>query len=94
MQKTANCVIGRDYPAPMVDHKTASQHNSRNMEELQKLLLSRCNIFSSSFKSIFSFLFSFRCNMEEPSHVKPSDENEVRKFFNIDPSEELRPRQA
>ena len=73
----------------MVDHKTASQHNSRNMEELQKLLLSRCNIFLIN----FSF-FLLRCNMEEPSHVKPSDENEVRKFFNIDPSEDLRPRQA
>ena len=75
VQKAANCIIGTDYPAPIVDHKTASQHNSRNMEELQKMLLSRCN-------------------MEEPSHVKPSDENEVRKFFNIDPSEDLRPRQA
>ena len=58
MQKTANCVIGRDYPAPMVDHKTASQHNSRNMEELQKLLLSRCNIvffFINLFLSFFLF---------------------------------------
>ena len=71
VQKRANCIVGRDYPSPIVDHKTASQHNSRNMEELQKLLLTRCN-------------------MEEPDHIKPSNENEVKKFFNIDPSEELR----
>ena len=38
IQKTANCIIGRDYPSPIVDHKSASQHNSRNMEELQKLM--------------------------------------------------------
>ena len=59
MQKTANCVIGRDYPAPMVDHKTASQHNSRNMEELQKLLLSRCNIIVFLYQLVVVFFLFF-----------------------------------
>merc|ERR1712012_422946 len=34
----------KKYPAPIVDHKAASQRNCRNMEELQKLLLARCNM--------------------------------------------------
>ena len=44
VQEKAKCIIGKDYPAPIVDHKAASQRNCRNMEELQKLLLARCNM--------------------------------------------------
>ena len=43
MQKKAKCIIGTDYPAPMVDHKEVSQRNCRRMEELQALLLSKCS---------------------------------------------------
>ena len=44
VQEKAKCIIGKDYPPPMVDHKAASQRNCRNMEELQKLLMARCNM--------------------------------------------------
>jgi len=67
VQEKAKCIIGVDYPAPLVDHKTASQRNCRSMEDLQKNLLSKCNM--------------------EPEHLKPSDAQEVKKFFGLDPRE-------
>jgi len=39
VQEEANCVIGKDYPQPMVDHDTASAYNRKMMLELQKSLL-------------------------------------------------------
>lgn len=33
MQKKANCIIGKDYPAPIVDHKDISKTNIGRMKE-------------------------------------------------------------
>eukprot|EP00953_Heterococcus_sp_UTEX-ZZ885_P023859 13091-Heterococcus_DN1.PRE.1 len=33
VQKAANCVIGTDYPAPIVDHKEVSKENMARMKE-------------------------------------------------------------
>ena len=67
MQEEAGCIIGKDYPAPMVDHKAAAARNCRSMVELQEMLINKCNI--------------------APNHIKPSNEAEVKKFFNITPGE-------
>ncbi|KAM4701117.1 cryptochrome-1-like [Discoglossus pictus] len=36
IQKQAGCIIGKDYPLPMVDHKAASEHNLQLMNQIQK----------------------------------------------------------
>eukprot|EP00898_Chlorokybus_atmophyticus_P004758 jgi/Chlat1/5283/Chrsp35S05193 len=36
VQKKANCIIGKDYPAPVVDHKAAMKHNMGVMAEAYK----------------------------------------------------------
>ena len=33
MQKKANCIIGKDYPHPIVDHKEASEKCKDRMKE-------------------------------------------------------------
>lgn len=33
VQKKAGCIIGKDYPKPMVDHKQVSKHNVQKMKE-------------------------------------------------------------
>ncbi|OWR41136.1 cryptochrome-1 [Danaus plexippus] len=38
VQEAAGCVIGRDYPAPVVDHTAAAARNRANMQELRRLL--------------------------------------------------------
>ncbi|XP_065603577.1 cryptochrome-1-like isoform X2 [Cyrtonyx montezumae] len=35
-QKQAGCIIGRDYPFPMVDHKEASSHNLQLMKQVRE----------------------------------------------------------
>ena len=64
VQKKAGCVIGQDYPEPIVDHHEASKRNRNMMEELQSVLMKKCN-------------------MEQPKHIKPSDEDEVKVFFGL-----------
>ena len=39
VQKKAGCVVGVDYPAPIVEHYSISRHNARKMEELKSKLL-------------------------------------------------------
>ena len=68
VQKKAGCIIGQDYPKPIVDHKAASKKNRSMMEELQAVLMKKCN-------------------MEQPSHIKPSDEEEVKVFFGLQTNE-------
>lgn len=38
IQSRANCIIGKDYPGPMVDHNVAAQRNSNAMKELRQML--------------------------------------------------------
>ena len=44
VQKEAGCVIGVDYPAPIVDHKEATKRNKDTMEEIQCMLIKKCNM--------------------------------------------------
>ena len=64
VQKEAGCVIGVDYPAPIVDHKEATKRNKETMEEIQGMLIKKCN-------------------MEQPKHIKPSNEAEIKIFFGL-----------
>ncbi|XP_028166894.1 cryptochrome-1-like isoform X2 [Ostrinia furnacalis] len=38
VQERANCIIGRDYPAPVVNHLAAAQRNRNAMKELREML--------------------------------------------------------
>ncbi|KAL0841551.1 hypothetical protein ABMA28_015216 [Loxostege sticticalis] len=38
VQERASCIIGKDYPAPMVNHLVAAQRNRNAMKELRDLL--------------------------------------------------------
>ena len=64
LQKDVGCVIGVDYPAPIINHKEVTRRNRNMMEELQTTLMKKCN-------------------MEQPKHIKPSDEQEVKVFFGL-----------
>jgi len=64
VQKDAECVIGVDYPAPIINHKEVTRRNRNMMEELQTTLMKKCN-------------------MEQPKHIKPSDEAEIKVFFGL-----------
>ena len=44
VQREAGCVIGVDYPPPMVNHKKVSRRNKDMMEELQVMLSRKCNM--------------------------------------------------
>ena len=39
VQKKAGCIIGKDYPSPIVDHERASQRNINLMDDLKQTLL-------------------------------------------------------
>ena len=43
VQREASCVIGVDYPAPIVNHGEVSKRNRDMMEELQESLMKKCN---------------------------------------------------
>ena len=68
VQKTAGCIIGKDYPTPIVNHKEATKRNRDMMEELQANLMKKCN-------------------MEQPMHIKPSNEAEIKVFFGLQKNE-------
>jgi len=63
IQEKAACVIGKNYPMPIVNHEEASNRNKKMMEELQEILQNG--------------------TMEEPRHIKPSDESEIKVFFGL-----------
>ena len=44
IQREAGCIIGVDYPSPIVIHKEASKRNRELMEELQGTLMKKCNM--------------------------------------------------
>ena len=44
VQREAGCVIGVDYPAPIVNHEEVSWRNRNMMEELRANLMVRCNM--------------------------------------------------
>ena len=44
VQKEAGCVIGVDYPAPIVNHGEVSRRNKDMMEELRLTLSRKCNL--------------------------------------------------
>ena len=68
VQMEAGCVIGVDYPAPIVDHKEVTKRNKNTMEEIQAMLMKKCN-------------------MKQPEHIKPSNEDEIKVFFGLQSNE-------
>ena len=44
VQREAGCVIGVDYPRPIVDHGEVSRRNKDMMEELRMMLSRKCNL--------------------------------------------------
>jgi len=65
VQEEAGCIIGKDYPAPMVDHKQAVKRNVERMVDLARRLMENCN-------------------MQEPTHIKPSNPQETREFLGLE----------
>ena len=63
IQEEADCIIGKDYPMPMINHKEASMRNRRMMEELGEIHQNGGG--------------------DEPNHIKPSDESEIKIFFGL-----------
>merc|ERR1712142_1158107 len=41
VQKEAGCIIGEDYPHPIVDHKFVSKRNTKWMEEFKETVVGR-----------------------------------------------------
>lgn len=64
VQEAAGCILGEDYPKPMVDHTKVSKRNRAMMEELQGILMKKCN-------------------MQQPKHIRPSDDKEIKAFFGL-----------
>ena len=50
VQREVGCVIGMDYPAPIVNHREVSRRNKDMMEELQVSLTKKCE--KAHFKNI------------------------------------------
>jgi len=44
VQRTAGCIIGVNYPLPMVNHGEVSQRNLEMMEDLQRTLMRKCDL--------------------------------------------------
>jgi len=44
VQEEAGCIIGKDYPAPMVNHKMAVRRNVERMVELARRLMEKCDM--------------------------------------------------
>ena len=42
VQREAGCLIGLDYPAPIVNHEEVSKRNKEMMEELKETLRRKC----------------------------------------------------
>ena len=53
IQEKAGCVIGTDYPEPMVNHKEASTKCKRMMEDVKCIIKdpSMCNLLFIGFKN-------------------------------------------
>ena len=39
IQKKANCIIGKDYPAPIVNHEVVSNRNANEMKRIKNGLI-------------------------------------------------------
>merc|ERR1711892_127339 len=44
IQEKSGCIVGKDYPMPMVNHQDASTRNRKMMEELRDVLYQKCNM--------------------------------------------------
>ena len=44
VQREAGCVLGEDYPWPIVDHEAVSKRNKDMMEELKENLRKKCKM--------------------------------------------------
>ncbi|KAL8561485.1 hypothetical protein ACOMHN_011167 [Nucella lapillus] len=79
VQKTAGCVVGRDYPAPMVEHKQASALCMAKMEKIKSKCKDIPHIAPSSVEEVRMFIW-----MDNILHITPSSVEEVRTFIWMD----------
>ena len=50
VQREAGCVIGVDYPQPIVNHEEVGRRNTEMMEELKETLRKKCHLECWPFK--------------------------------------------
>ena len=50
VQRKAGCVIGVDYPRPIVNHEAVTKRNAEMMEELKETLRKKCYLDTWPFK--------------------------------------------
>ncbi|XP_025017377.1 cryptochrome-1 isoform X2 [Tetranychus urticae] len=68
VQKEANCIIGVDYPEPIINHDVAFKTNQKLMESVKNVFLDHRYQSMSNFKHI-------------PNHVAPSNIEETKAFL-------------
>ncbi|XP_055603870.1 cryptochrome-1 [Uranotaenia lowii] len=61
VQQECGCIVGKDYPSPMINLAEAAKRNARTMDNIRNNLLERGG--------------------STPPHCRPSDMDEVRRFF-------------
>ena len=59
VQEKASCIIGKDYPKPMVDHRQAAADCKRKMEEVKAILKDPSTYIHGFFFFLTFFLFFF-----------------------------------
>lgn len=68
VQKAANCIIGIDYPEPIINHDVAFKNNQKLMESVKNVFLDHRYQSLTHFKQI-------------PNHVAPSHHAETKAFL-------------
>ncbi|XP_050393395.2 cryptochrome-1 [Patella vulgata] len=58
VQKSAKCIIGKDYPLPMVNHKKVSYINSERLRQVYHHLTTRASVSFHNQKNVRQFFFS------------------------------------
>ena len=59
VQEKAGCIIGKDYPAPIVDHKTVSRSNCQRMNAIKENLMKHLNKVSDEIFGPFFFFHPY-----------------------------------
>ena len=59
VQKKANCIIGKDYPAPIVNHEVVSNRNANEMKRIKTELIE--SLKEVSFLNHYFLLTHFYC---------------------------------
>ncbi|XP_028166893.1 cryptochrome-1-like isoform X1 [Ostrinia furnacalis] len=77
VQERANCIIGRDYPAPVVNHLAAAQRNRNAMKTLRRSI-SKQILKGDWLKAVGELREMLQ---KAPPHCCPSSDDEIRQFM-------------